>query len=354
MARAYMHGPTIVVANLQYSGIVFGAPAGVSVFDGRIALSVLARHCHHRRRRHDVERARSRRKQPREKIMYTHLITARQLQALQAGGTPWMLFDCSFNLADPGEAEFLFLREHIAAAVRVDLDRDLTTFRPEDALNGGRHPLPKREIFAATMRRMGFGNGMQAVAYDRNGGGFSARLWWMLKWAGHDAVAVLDGGMQAWRAIAGPMEQGASREHPGGTFQLQPELRHWLPISDIQAHLQDGTQTLVDARSGERFRGETEPMDPVAGHIPGALNRPAFDNLQPNGHFKAPEELKKEFDALLQGHDPASVVHQCGSGVYATFNLLATEIAGYPPAPIYAGSFSEWCRTPDLPVATGA
>lgn len=286
--------------------------------------------------------------------MYTHLISVAQLQALQASGKPLAVFDCSFNLADPPEAARLYAAQHIRGAVRVDLDRDLTTFNPDNALNGGRHPLPKRELFAATLRRLGFNNAMQAVAYDRNGGGFSARLWWMLKWAGHDAVAVLDGGFAAWQKAGGALASGEPAAPKAGNFALHPELRHWRALGDVATHLQDATQTLLDARNGERFRGEVEPLDPVAGHIPGALNRPAFDNLQADGHFKPARQLRAEFERILDGRNPATVVNQCGSGVYATFNLLAMEIAGYDAGPIYAGSFSEWCRTPGMPVATGA
>src|SRR5690606_12483312 len=197
-------------------------------------------------------------------------------------------------------------------------------------------------------------NGMQAVAYDRSGGTMAARLWWMLKWAGHDAAALLDGGLQAWTAAAGTTTgHGAAPERPRGNFQLQPELRHWVDTEHVRQHLGTPGQTLIDARSAERFRGEVEPLDPVAGHIPGALNRHGSQNLTADGHFKPPTQLRAEFEAVLSGRDPASVVHQCGSGVYATFNLFAMELAGFPPTPIYAGSWSEWCRTPGLPAERG-
>lgn len=286
-------------------------------------------------------------------MMYTHLISVAQLQALQAGTTPLMVFDCSFELADPARGRQLFEEQHIAGAVFADLDQDLSSFNPATAVNGGRHPLPTREVFAQTLQRLGFANDMQAVAYDRAGGAMAARLWWMLKWAGHEAVALLDGGWQAWAAAGGATESGPAPAGAASPFVLKDELRHWLSTDHVHQHLGEPGQTLIDARSPERYRGEVEPLDPVAGHIPGALNRHGSRNLTADGHFKSPAQLRAEFDAVLAGRDPASVVHQCGSGVYAAFNLFAAELAGYPPTPIYAGSWSEWCRTPGLPTERG-
>lgn len=285
--------------------------------------------------------------------MHTHLISVEELQALQAGGAPLMVFDCSFDLADPRRGRQLFEQQHIAGAVFADLDQDLSSFDPEAAVNGGRHPLPTRDVFAQTLRRLGFENRMQAVAYDRSGGTMAARLWWMLKWAGHDAVALLDGGLPAWTIAGGATGSGAAPARTPSQFALKNELRHWVSTEHVRQHLGEPGQTLIDARSAERFIGEVEPLDPVAGHIPGALNRHGSNNLTADGHFKSPAELRAEFDTVLAGRDPNSVVHQCGSGVYATFNLFAMELAGYPPTPIYAGSWSEWCRTPGLPAERG-
>lgn len=283
--------------------------------------------------------------------MYPLLISAPQLQALQASGAPLLVFDCSFDLADPGRADAMYAERHIAGAVPVHLDRDLCAHEAAEALNGGRHPLPRREPFARTLRRLGLDTAMQAVVYDRNGVNFCGRLWWMLKWAGHEAVAVLDGGLQAWIDAGGATEQGPARPRPEGDFRLGPELRHWVGTAQVAAHLGQPGQTVIDARAAERYRGEVEPLDPVAGHIPGALNRPFGGNLGPDGCFKPPAQLRAEFDALLAGRDPAGVVCHCGSGVSAVPNLIALELAGYPPARLYAGSWSEWCRTPGLPCA---
>ena len=286
-------------------------------------------------------------------MAYTHLITAHQLQALQASGAPLVVFDCSFDLADPAKADALFADKHIAGARQAHLDRDLSAHSPVEAVNGGRHPLPKRELFAQTLGRLGLGNGMQAVVYDRNGGNYCGRLWWMLKWAGHDAAAMLDGGLQAWEAAGGATESGPARAAPATTFALRPALRRLVLTDEVAARLAQPTQTLIDARGAPRYRGEVEPLDPVAGHIPGALNRPFTDNFDAEGRFKPPAQLRAEFDTLLAGRDAAGVVHHCGSGVSAVPNVIAMELAGYAPAALYGGSWSEWSRTPGLPVAKG-
>jgi thiosulfate/3-mercaptopyruvate sulfurtransferase len=180
---------------------------------------------------------------------------------------------------------------------------------------------------------------------------YCGRLWWMLKWCGHDAVAVLDGGWSAWQAAGGSIETGpATGEHPATTFALKPELAPLVDTTTVFKHLGQTGQTLMDARATPRFRGEVEPMDPIAGHIPGALNRPFAMNLTADGLLKSPDELKAEFLSLLDGRDPSTVVHHCGSGVSAVPNLLAMAVAGLGMQPLYAGSWSEWSRTPGLPV----
>ena len=283
---------------------------------------------------------------------YTHLISADQLKALQASGAPLLVFDCSSELGNPDKADAMFAEKHIAGAVQAHLERDLSAHDPANAVNGGRHPLPKRELFAQTLQALGFDNAMQAVVYDRNGANYCGRLWWMLKWAGHDAVAVLDGGLQAWEA-AGAVESGPPPRRARGQFALKPALRRLVHTDEVLQQLGRPTQTLIDARGAARYRGETETLDPVAGHIPGALNRPFSDNLGADGRFKPREQLQAEFDALLAGRDAVGVVHHCGSGVSAVPNVLAMELAGYPPAALYGGSWSEWSRTPGLPMAQG-
>ena len=299
--------------------------------------------------------------------MYTTLVSVEQLKQLQAGDAPLMVFDCSFDLMAPEAGARQYAAAHIPGALHADLDDHLSArhgmpgargdvvVAQEDGVpaSGGRHPLPSREKFAAWLSSIGFSNDMQAVVYDRNGANYCGRLWWMLKWAGHDAVAVLDGGLQAWQAAGGEVRSGSEPSHFQTNFALGEPLRRLVVTEEVARGLGQPGQTLVDARAPQRFRGEVEPLDPVAGHIPGALNRPFTQNIGPDGRFKEPQQLRAEFDALLAGRDPGTVVHQCGSGVSAIPNLIAMELAGYAPAGLYAGSWSEWCRTPGLPVETG-
>ncbi|HEY8358990.1 MAG TPA: sulfurtransferase [Ramlibacter sp.] len=295
--------------------------------------------------------------------MYTTLISAEQLLALRASGTPSMVFDCSFDLTNPAAGEEQYRQSHIPGAVYAHLDHALSDkgtpdasgrYQPHaDAASGGRHPLPSREKFAMWLSSVGFANAMQAVVYDRNGANYCGRLWWMLKWAGHEAVAVLDGGLQAWQAAGGEVRDGEEPSHFQSNFELRTPLRALATTQDVVARLGDARQTVLDARAAPRFRGEVEPLDPVAGHIPGALNRPFGQNIAVDGKFKPPAQLRAEFDQLLAGRDPATVVHQCGSGVSAVPNLLAMEVAGFAPTALYAGSWSEWCRDPARPVEKG-
>lgn len=286
--------------------------------------------------------------------MYNLLITAAQLQALQAPGTPCAVLDCSFDLMKPELADGFFVSERIAGALPAHLDKDLSTHQPGQAVNGGRHPLPQREIVAQWLGGLGIHNGMQIVVYDRNKGHYCGRLWWMLKWLGHDAVAVLDGGLQAWKDAGGALASGpATPVSSPARFELKAPLRQLVLTDTVSAALGQATQTVVDARAGARYRGEVEPLDPVAGHIPGALNRPFTENFTEDGRFKSPEQLKAEWRQVLAGRPASSVVHHCGSGVTAVPNVIAMELAGFGPTALYAGSWSEWCRTPGLPCAQG-
>jgi thiosulfate/3-mercaptopyruvate sulfurtransferase len=178
---------------------------------------------------------------------------------------------------------------------------------------------------------------------------YCGRLWWMLKWCGHNAVAALDGGLQAWIAAGGAVSSGEAVAPTAGALTLREPLVTLVDTASLSAHLKDGSQTILDARAAPRYRGEVEPLDPVAGHIPGALNRPFTTNLNAAGFFKSADELRAEFAALLGQANPAEVVHHCGSGVSAVPNVLAMEVAGLGPSGLYAGSWSEWCNTPGLP-----
>lgn len=285
--------------------------------------------------------------------MFTTLITCTELQALQHSGARLLILDCTADLMNPAAGLQQFLDAHIPGAIHADLDHDLSAHGVADAASGGRHPLPRREVFAQWLRQIGLRTDTQVVVYDRNGLNFCGRLWWMLKWAGHEAVAVLDGGLTAWTAACGAVASGPATARTASDWTLQPPLRELVTAADVLAHLDQPDQTLIDARAAPRYRGEVEPLDPVAGHIPGALNRPFGLNLDEQGRFKSATTLRTEFDTLLAGRDPASVVHQCGSGVSALPNLLAMEVAGFPPTRLFAGSWSEWCRDPSRPVAKG-
>ena len=297
---------------------------------------------------------------------YTTLISAPELQALAASGQPLMVFDCSFDLSQPSAGAQQYAQAHIPGAVYAHLDQHLSakhgapgatgTLTAQEAdvpASGGRHPLPSRERFAMWLSSVGFANDMQAVVYDRQGANYCGRLWWMLKWAGHDAVAVLDGGLQAWQAAGGAVASGEEPAHFQSNFALREPLRRLATAGDVLAGLGQPGQTVLDARATPRYRGEVEPLDPVAGHIPGALNRPFTQNMGDDGRFKPAAVLRAEFDALLAGRDPATVVHQCGSGVSAVPNLLAMEVAGLGPTALFAGSWSEWCSDPSRPVEKG-
>lgn len=295
--------------------------------------------------------------------MYTTLISAEELKALQSRNAPLMVFDCSFDLANTAAGEEQYRKAHIPGAVYANLDTDLSDqgtvdadgkHHPHpDAASGGRHPLPSREKFAMWLSSVGFTNEMQAVVYDRNGASFCGRLWWMLKWAGHDAVAVLDGGLQAWQASGGQVTDREEPSHFQSNFELGAELRKLVTTKEIEKRLGQTTQTIIDARAAPRYRGEVEPLDPVAGHIPGALNRPYTENLGADGKFKPAAQLKAEFDKVLKGRDPSTAVHHCGSGVTSVPNVLAMELAGFGPTSLYAGSWSEWCSDPKRPVEKG-
>ena len=287
---------------------------------------------------------------------FTTLISTTELQALLTSGQPHMVFDCSFDLMQPDAGAAQYLEAHIPGAVYAHLDTALSAKGDRavtGAASGGRHPLPSRENFASWLGSVGFDNTMQAVVYDRQGANYCGRLWWMLKWLGHDNVAVLDGGLQAWQAAGGAVANGPEVPKNKSNYALAPVGYAQAAIETVANDLGRATQTLIDARGAPRFRGEVEPLDPVAGHIPGALNRPFTSNFGADGKFKPAEQLRTEFLALLGDRDPATVVHHCGSGVSAVPNLLAMEVAGLGRTALFAGSWSEWSNNPALPVAQG-
>ncbi len=281
------------------------------------------------------------------------LIDPTGLRAL--GRTPMMplVFDCRFDLARPSSGEEAYSQGHIPGALYLHLERHLSAMPPAPALCGGRHPLPPREVFAATMAAQGLRPGRPVVVYDAAQGMYAARAWWMLRWIGHEQVQVLDGGWAAWLASGGATEAGVLAPTPAAATYPLPDrpTMQTIGVSELLAQLDQ--VTVIDARAPERYRGETEPLDPVAGHIPGALNHPFSTNLQPDGRFLDSATLRARFDALLGSMPSRAVVQQCGSGVTACHNLLAMAVAGRGDSCLYPGSWSEWCSDPTRPVARG-
>ncbi|NJM13751.1 MAG: sulfurtransferase [Synechococcaceae cyanobacterium SM1_2_3] len=260
----------------------------------------------------------------------------------------WIVMDCRFNLADTEAGRQAYQHSHLPGARYAHLDEDLSSpITPTT----GRHPLPDPARLAHKLGEWGIDRQSQIVAYDDLGGMLAAaRLWWLLRWLGHEACAVLDGGFAAWRRDGLPVTAEAPVIQPR-LFDAQPDDRLWLSSEQVQALTPD--QAVLDARGAARFRGEQEPIDPVAGHIPGAINLPTDGNLTADGRFLPTVELRARFDAALAGRPPAQIIHSCGSGVTACHNLLAMEAAGLSGSRLYPGSWSEWIRDPERPIAQG-
>jgi thiosulfate/3-mercaptopyruvate sulfurtransferase len=282
-------------------------------------------------------------------MTYTTLIDAAALRRLLGSATPPVLIDARFDLADPAAGERAHGEAHLPGAHYLHLDRDLSAARTG---RNGRHPLPQRSLFAARIGTLGIGPQTQVVAYDAQGGSYAARVWWLLRWLGHEAVAVLDGGLPAWVEAGGAVNDAdVARSSTTAPYPERASLVSSVDADALLARL--GRTPLIDARAPERFRGEVEPLDAQAGHIPGALNRCYRDNLRADGRFKPAEALRAEFTPLLGAAAPSEVVHQCGSGVTACHNLLAMEHAGLAGSLLYPGSWSEWSSDPSRPIATG-
>jgi thiosulfate/3-mercaptopyruvate sulfurtransferase len=261
----------------------------------------------------------------------------------------WIACDCRHDLVDTEAGHRAYRESHIPGARFLRLDEDLSG--PRSGRNG-RHPLPDPQILAGRLGACGIGNDMQVIGYDASGGTYAARLWWVLRWLGHEAVAVLDGGWNAWlNAPHSITNQIPKIEAARFTARARTGLA--LDANSVAACLGKRVPLLLDARAPDRFRGENETLDPVAGHISGAVNRFFKLNLETDGRFKAATTLRREFNQLLGVHAPGDVAHYCGSGVTACHNLLAMEIAGLTGSRLYPGSWSEWVSDPSRPVATG-
>lgn len=280
--------------------------------------------------------------------IYDTLISATEL-ASRSAGSDWLLIDCRFDLGRPQAGEAAYHGAHLPGAIYAHLDRDLSG--PITPVTG-RHPLPDPEEWAATLSSWGLSETTQVVAYDADNGMYAARLWWLLRWAGHRAVAVLDGGLKAWTQ-AGLPTSGEIPSRTASRYEVHPRGDVWLSTEQIAARLGLPGWCLLDARAPERFAGEVEPIDSVAGHVPGARNHPFTSNLLSDGRMASRETLRENFERSQGGIASEHTVVMCGSGVTACSLLLALEVAGKPGARLYAGSWSEWIRDPARPVMTG-
>jgi thiosulfate/3-mercaptopyruvate sulfurtransferase len=280
-------------------------------------------------------------------MIYTTLIPTRQV-AQHLDDPNWAIFDCRFSLQDAEVGQRSYRQAHIPGAVYAHLDDHLSGTIV--AGRTGRHPLPDQADLAHRFADWGIGAGVQVIVYDDTGGAIAARLWWLLRWLGHEAVAVLDGGWPRWQQEGWPTRNGLE-DHTARTFASRPRPELVYSAEDVSARLADPALRLVDSRAAERYRGEYEPLDPVAGHIPGALNLPYASNLDQDGRCLPPETLRARFLGVLDHTSPEQVVFYCGSGVTAAHNVLAFLHAGLGEARLYAGSWSEWITDPQRPVA---
>jgi thiosulfate/3-mercaptopyruvate sulfurtransferase len=261
----------------------------------------------------------------------------------------WCVVDVRHDLFDAEAGIRAYRAGHILGAVFANIDTQLSGMK--SGLNG-RHPLPSRDDLSETFREWGINNDTQIVAYDAQGGQYASRLWWLARWLGHRRVALLDGGWPKWLSET----QLISRNVPvkeRGNFTASESMMPLVTVQQVLQQLDDSDRTLLDARTPQRYRGEEEPIDPVAGRIPGARNRPWQQNLNSDQTFKPPSALRSEFDALLGARSPSQVTHQCGSGVTACHNVFAMELAGLPGSALYGGSWSEWIADSKRPIATG-
>jgi thiosulfate/3-mercaptopyruvate sulfurtransferase len=280
--------------------------------------------------------------------MSSPLITATEL-AGHLDDPSWVVVDCRFTLTDPAAGPATYARSHIPGARYANLDDDLARHPgPRD----GRHPLPAAEDFAARLGAWGIDNDSTVVAYDEAGGGMAARLWWLLGWLGHERRLVLDGGFASWNAAGLPVETRKPAWQPKRFVRRTVADDTVVAAAELPT-LQASGSLLVDARAAPRYRGEQEPIDPIAGHVPGAVNRPASVNVETDGRFRAPEALRGELTELLGGRPAGDLIAMCGSGVAACQLLLALDVAGFEAGKLYAGSWSEWIRDPERPIAKG-
>jgi thiosulfate/3-mercaptopyruvate sulfurtransferase len=278
--------------------------------------------------------------------MYTTIVAT---DLLASRLDDWAVVDCRFDLQNVQWGRDQYRLAHVPGAVYASLNDDLS-----GALDGsnGRHPLPAIDALAATLGRLGIDRNTQVIAYDQDAGSYASRLWWLLRYLGHDAVAVLDGGWAKWAGEGRPTRSG-DEDRQSTIFKPSPRAELSVGLANVMAHIGDSNRVLIDARAAERFEGRSETIDRVAGHIPGAVNHFFKQNLGPDGTMLSPETLRANFERVLGGRTAADAVMYCGSGVTACQNLLAMEHGGLRGARLYVGSWSEWSSDPSRPIETG-
>jgi len=281
--------------------------------------------------------------------MFSNTLVTTEDLAAHLNDPNWVILDCRFTLTDPGAGRQAYEKAHIPGAHYVHLDDDLSAPVSETS---GRHPLPNPRVLTEKLCEWGVGINRQVVVYDDSFGAMAVRLWWMMRWLGHPAVALLDGGYPKWLREKRPVNAEQPIPHRAACACL-PEPTQIVAADEVLHASQNREQLIIDARPDRRFSGEFEPLDPVAGHVPGAINYPFDENLDVDGTFLPPEALRENYQALLKGKPAGQAIHMCGSGVTACHNILAMEIAGLPGSRLYPGSWSEWITNPARPIATG-
>lgn len=283
------------------------------------------------------------------------IVTPQQLAELKQKGSPLQIWDCSYDLVKKDWGFEEFSKEHVPGAIFIDIHKDLCVEEGKPRASGGRHPLPTREDFQVRLGKLGFTPETQVVVYDRNGSNFCVRAWWMLRWAGHKNAAVLDGGLRAWKEAGLALESGAGSRpcvENAAPYNPGPALVRLWTIDQVKANLVSKEAQLFDARAPERYRGDVEPLDPRAGHIPGAINRPCGKSFNAEGKFLSADELRTQLKSFFP--EGKECVSYCGSGITATPLVLAAKIAGLPEPIVFGGSFSEWSRDESVEIATGS
>ncbi len=279
---------------------------------------------------------------------YTTIISAQQLNQIITRENI-RVFDCRFSLKDPQAGLNNYREGHLPGAQFADMDTQLSSAMTSTS---GRHPLPEPDVFIEQLRQWGVNNDSQVIAYDDISGAFAARLWWMLRWVGHENVAVLDGGIQKWNEAGYHLSQ-EEVEFPQGDFTGEANMSWLMDVTTVEREMEAANITLIDARSAERYSAKDQSTDPVPGHVPGAVSLPFSGNLTKDGVFETPEIIKQRYISVINNQPLSNVVNMCGSGVTACHNILAQTVAGLPPTKIFIGSWSQWIRDPSRPVATG-